>query len=83
MGRGRRVIEEGQVFGDLTILKEDKKRGTARCFRVRCVCGKEKVVRMDNLVAGDVTHCGCKKPSNKEHPWRDSLYVRSSKKHLC
>jgi hypothetical protein len=54
--RDSAVINSGDVFGKLTVLCEiegkirnTKPNSLRRYFRVRCECGNEKDVRMDNL----------------------------------
>ena len=53
----------GTPFGDLTIIEVGIKvpgRDNRR-VRVRCVCGKEKLVLPAHLISGNIKSCGCRK----------------------
>lgn len=54
-----KTIKTGQKFGHLTIIKELPSQNKKRVFLVQCECGKEKPVRLGNLLNGDTTSCGC------------------------
>ena len=59
--RGNRLIDlTGRVFGRLTVLSFAGvgRNGHAR-WRVRCICGVEKVTSGQSLRAGNSTSCGC------------------------
>jgi len=49
---------EGQVFGDLTVLKCLSKNKRWRC-ECLCACGKKTWVSNSSLVAGSTKTCGC------------------------
>jgi len=50
----------GEVFGKLTILSRERKENIQGvCYKVRCECGTEKIVRASNLMAGTAKSCGC------------------------
>jgi len=50
----------GQQFGDLTVIAYDGNRDGMYYWRCRCKCGKEAVVRQDNLLQGHTKSCGCR-----------------------
>lgn len=45
----------GRKYGQLTILE----RVSSARVKVRCDCGAEKIVRINNLLNGHTTSCGC------------------------
>lgn len=50
----------GQVFGNLTVIEfvpDRKDKGGKRFWKCRCTCGREVVVRADNLKSGHSTQC--------------------------
>lgn len=50
----------GETFGRLTVVARvanDSKQKT--CFRCRCVCGQERIVRSESLRSGHTQSCGC------------------------
>lgn len=47
----------GRRFGRLVVLEKIKESGKAK-YKVRCDCGREKVVLADNLRRGMTTSCG-------------------------
>ena len=47
----------GKRFGKLTVLERVDGKGKTK-FRVRCECGREKIVLADNLKRGMTTSCG-------------------------
>jgi hypothetical protein len=49
----------GQRFGLLCVLGKGEPLGYRATWRVHCVCGKERIVREDHLVAGRTKSCGC------------------------
>jgi len=51
----------GKQFGDLTVTAYDGNREGTYFWRCRCKCGKEAVVRQDNLMQGHTKSCGCRK----------------------
>lgn len=66
MPRPRTPIDAGRRFHSLTIIAELEPHqrpyggGTLRHFAVRCDCGAERVVRLQNLLSGNTRSCGCK-----------------------
>ena len=51
---------KGQVFGNLLVLDhvpDRKDLGGKRFWKCRCTCGREVVVRVDNLKSGHSTKC--------------------------
>ena len=61
--RGRRVKDlTGQRFGRLTALERlDEKSGSCYLWRCRCDCGSEIKVKVNALLSGNTTSCGCAK----------------------
>lgn len=49
----------GQVFGKLTVLEPAEWKNGISCWRCRCECGNEAVVRYTNLISGHTKSCGC------------------------
>ena len=50
----------GRHFGDLTVIAYDGNRDGTYFWRCRCKCGKETVVRQNNLLLGHTKSCGCR-----------------------
>jgi hypothetical protein len=52
----------GRRFGWLTVLRQDgfHKNGDA-VWLCQCGCGNQKSVKSSNLIAENVTSCGCKR----------------------
>lgn len=62
----RRLIENGSVFGDLTVIREEARKkyahgGVSRVFLCRCSCGNYVKVLLGHLIDGHTTSCGCKR----------------------
>lgn len=57
----RKINLVGQIFGRLTVIKEDKKKYKKKEARwiCRCVCGKETSVTAYGLRSGASQSCGC------------------------
>lgn len=58
----------GKTYNNLTVIARDddyKKQNNYSnkntYYRCRCTCGKETIVRINSLVAGEVKSCGCLK----------------------
>ncbi len=49
----------GKQFGSLTVIAYDGKRAGSHFWRCRCACGKETVIRQNNLLLGHTQSCGC------------------------
>ena len=49
----------GRQFGDLTVTAYDGNREGTYFWRCKCKCGKETVVRQNNLLMGHTKSCGC------------------------
>lgn len=49
----------GERFGMLTVIGEAPKQGRWSCWLCKCDCGREKIVKTDNLVRGFTKSCGC------------------------
>lgn len=48
----------GKVFGRLTVLRQERSTGRSRCACL-CTCGKTHDVRVDHLLSGRTSSCGC------------------------
>jgi hypothetical protein len=49
----------GQVFGYLTVVSFNERRGSAYYWNCACKCGAARVVRATNLKNGNSKSCGC------------------------
>ena len=49
----------GQRFGLLSVLGKGEPQGSRAMWRVHCICGTERAVREDHLLAGRTKRCGC------------------------
>lgn len=51
----------GNKYGKLTVLRISSRTGNAGQAYLHCACGcgKEKEIRVDNLVSGHTISCGC------------------------
>jgi hypothetical protein len=49
----------GKRFGKLLILSESNKLNGKSTVLCLCDCGKEKVIRIGNIIKGDTVSCGC------------------------
>ena len=49
----------GQRFGLLSVMGKGEPLGSRSTWRVHCLCGNERTVREDHLVAGRTKSCGC------------------------
>jgi len=54
----------GQVFGDLTVLSYQGRTHAASIWECRCVCGKIKRLKGNNLRRGCTRSCGCIRTRN-------------------
>lgn len=53
-------IQPGSKFGKLQVIKkEGKVDNRGYLYRCRCSCGKEVLIRSDNLRSGETKSCGC------------------------
>lgn len=67
MGRKVIILEKGQVFGKLTVIKFDhiKEYITYRgkinhyYYKCRCECGNIKIAQKNSLINGATKSCGC------------------------
>lgn len=74
IGRFNRDEWIGQKFCMLTVIEPvhvKNKMGSMWYWRVRCDCGKEKVIRPTEVISGKNKSCGCyrfgREPWNKSH----------------
>ncbi len=75
ISRGRKINHDeliGRNFGRLIVIgyshkERDKSHPTSyvHFYKVRCICGKEKIVRRNNLLRGTTKSCGCLKQVDK------------------
>ena len=57
----------GNLYGRLTVMYfNGKDKNNHATWRVRCDCGKEKVVLGTNLTAGLTNSCGCLRVDTQE-----------------
>lgn len=49
----------GHKYGYLTVVKEVDRRDNRRMWLCKCICGKEKIIRMGSLRDGNTKSCGC------------------------
>lgn len=62
----------GRRFGRLTVVhREENGKGREPRWRVRCKCGKEKVVHGRNLRKGRTRSCGCLNAEMSGERWRE------------
>lgn len=57
------IVESGEVFNKLTILKEVD--GTRRTFECKCECGNIKKIQLRHLKNGAIKSCGCLEKENR------------------
>lgn len=55
----RIIVNPGDRFGRLTVIKEAEKQYGHRYILVQCDCGKTKTVNLGSLVSGASKSCGC------------------------
>ncbi len=53
------IINKGDRYGRLTIIRELSKQNTKRQFECQCDCGKITSVIVQSLTQGKSTSCGC------------------------
>jgi len=46
-------------FGRLKVIKRSKKIKNSNLWLCKCDCGKDKAIRVGNLLSGSTTSCGC------------------------
>jgi hypothetical protein len=63
---------QSQKFNLLTFVCEAPRKGKNRCCKWKCDCGKEKVIKIYNVVTGKVKSCGCLvlKPKEQNPNWK-------------
>lgn len=49
----------GQVYGRLTVLEWNHKKGKIQYYLCRCECGNETIVAANSLARGNTKSCGC------------------------
>lgn len=63
MGRKKLIINNGDKYGRLEIVKEENEakylNGKSRRFRCKCSCGKEIITNLNSLRRGCSLSCGC------------------------
>lgn len=59
------VIEQGQRFGKLSVVKEvEHAKGERRKVLCKCDCGGEVITSFDDLRRGRIKSCGCLRAAN-------------------
>jgi len=53
------IVETGERYGLLTIIKEVENIDRRRRFLCQCDCGKESIVRLSDLKSGNTKSCKC------------------------
>lgn len=54
------ILESGAIFGRWTVLQEaERDRWGARMYSCRCICGRERAVKVSALHSGQSRSCGC------------------------
>jgi hypothetical protein len=76
MPRKQLVVNQGDKYGRLTIIKEVEKHTsivgkTTRKFLCSCQCGNTKEVDLQSLRDGATQSCGCLKKQNQ-----NKLYIK-------
>jgi hypothetical protein len=71
-------INDGDVFNNWTVIKEQPRVDGKQVFMCKCVCGVRKDVRKCNL--GNVTGCGCERSAYKARTYKATRKVRSAVK---
>lgn len=61
----RRIVNSGEVFNNLTVIMEERKRKNERMFLCKCSCGKEAIISLNSLTQGKTKSCGCLRYGNK------------------
>ena len=82
--RAKKTIRPGQRFGRLTAICEAgskvSARGTEKTWLCRCDCGREVIVRRQNLVNTNTRSCGCLRSRKKKYsPKRNSMDLTGKK----
>jgi len=57
MGREKQSLL-GKTFGELTVLEQTRFGKNNNYYLCRCSCGREKEVRSDHLLRGEIVSCG-------------------------
>lgn len=58
-------LQNGKKFGKLTIASfSHRNKRKEKHYLCKCDCGKEVVVRQNNLTTGHTTTCGCSRPGD-------------------
>lgn len=61
----------GRVFGKLTVVSKAPSVKKARYWNVVCQCGKNKIVKGNNLTQGATQSCGCGRDNIKHKQMRN------------
>lgn len=62
-----KIIAAGKIFGFWTAISEDRRDGNNYYWLFRCVCGKEKVVQVSGVLAGNSKSCGCHRYEGRKY----------------
>lgn len=76
----RAIDITGQKFGKLIAIKFIKKIGETKKIRhywlFKCDCGKERIIRKDEVISGERKGCGYCKPTNFKHGMEKTRFYR-------
>ena len=51
----------GKIFGDLAVIKRSHICDGHAFWVCKCICGKEAIIPINNLLSGNTKSCGCKR----------------------
>ncbi len=68
MTNAKRPITPGEIFGKLTVIGMAPTDGDGQRVTCLCECGKQKVMRLGNLVSGTSRSCGCGQGKKARNP---------------
>ena len=54
----RTVVKPGNVYGELTVVREVEASAGKRHVLCKCACGQQRTVRLGHLTSGHSTSCG-------------------------
>ena len=77
MGFSHKInINENDIFGDLTVLKELSERNKQGLIKYlcQCKCGNQIEIEGSYLKNGRTTHCGCKLKENQSKAKRKTIH---------
>lgn len=63
----RALVEPGQRFGSLTVVRFERMAGRANAYLLQCDCGKTSVTTAQKLLKGKTRSCGCVRAARHGH----------------